>query len=457
MSLTSPSSTPTGGKATQFVPSDKIKNSCEPTVWHEFSPLAREYKAINLGQGFPGWDTPDFVKKAAVEAINNGANQYARAAGYVPLVDNIAKDYSKTLGREINPLTEVVITSGATGAICSSLQSLINHGDEVVIFEPFFDIYTAQIEIAGGTPVVVPLRARHNEQYVAEAGNEQAHDDDDDNSHLPGIVNTACKQEWYLDMKEFEHALTDKTRAVILNTPHNPTGKVFSESELKAMAIALQHFPDVVVIADEVYAHLTFDNMDHGHIASIPGMWERTITVGSAGKTFSCTGWKVGWTVAPAHLSRGIAISQQWVTFSINTPSQAAIASALEFARQPYENCESFYHWLRKLYDGKRKRLIKHLLNAGFTVPCHVQGSFFVVCDISTMEVPEQYLQDTTVERDWAFCRYLTKEIGVTAIPCTAFYHGNNKKLGQHYVRFAFCKPDDVLDEAGLRLLQLKH
>ena len=277
-----------------------------------------------MGQGFPGWHCPDFLKEENTKACNNNYNQYARSAGHLSLVQGIAKRYSKTFGRTVDPLTEVVVTAGATEAIFGVTQGaclycaccitvgisltrfapvcsgLLNPGDEVIAFEPAFDIYLAQTDMAGAKVVPVPLILGADD---AKSGS----------------------LEWKLDIKRFEAAFTSKTRLVLLNTPHNPTGKVFTKDELGQIAAVVSKYPNVVVVSDEVYEYLTYDGHEHISFASLPGMWERTITVSSAGKTFSVTGWKVGWTVGPEYLVRCVGISHQWVSFSVCTHVQVYI------------------------------------------------------------------------------------------------------------------------------------
>lgn len=400
-----------------------------PTVWHEFTPLAQSTGAVNLGQGFPDWHAPDFVKAALHRAVDGNHNQYTRPGGHVRLVQALARHYSPLFGRALDAMTEITTTVGATEAIFACTQSLLNPGDEVVVFEPAFDIYSAQVQMAGGVCRFVPLRL--------EKGADG-------------------QLTWTYNQAELEAAFTPRTRMLLLNTPHNPTGKVFTVPELQAIADTVQRHEGVVVIADEVYEKLVYDGKSHVRIATLPGMFERTITVSSAGKTFSVTGWKVGWTIGPAHLIKPIMLANQWVQFSVPTTLQEAVAEAMEEAQKPYQGCADFFTWLRTDYQGKRDRLAASLRAGGFEVAVP-EGSFFIVADTGKFAVPEKYLTETTpaapvMTRDWAFCRYLTIEHGVAAIPPSAFYSPDTKPLAKHMARFAFCKTEDSLQEADKRL-----
>lgn len=305
---------------------------------------------------------------------------------------------------------------------------LLNPGDEVVVLEPAFDIYIAQAEMAGATLKTVPYRVRND---------------------------ASGAKEWYVDFAELRAAFSEKTKLFLLNTPHNPTGKVFTRAELDEISSIVQSFPDVVAVADEVYEHMVYGEKQHVSLASLPGMFERTLTISSAGKTFSITGWKVGWTIGPAHLVRSIAVCHQWLAFSVCTPMQQAVADSLVIAEQPYEGAESFYASLNASYLAKRTLMCDALRAAGIE-PIVPEGGFFIVGDTSKIVLPEKYAADTTVTRDWALCRWLTEEIGVAAIPPSAFYCDENKELAANYARFAFCKTDDVLRDAAQRLLKCR-
>lgn len=312
------------------------------------------------------------------------------------------------------------------------MLGLLNEGDEVVTMEPAFDIYIAQAEMAGATLKTVPYRVRETPEG---------------------------KKEWYVDLAELKAAFSPKTKMFLLNTPHNPTGKVFTREELTQVSDILRAWPDVVAVADEVYEHMVYaDDAARQHIslASLPDMFDRTLTVSSAGKTFSVTGWKVGWAIGPAHLTRAVAIAHQWLAFSVCTPMQQAIADSLVAAEKPYEGAASYYEWLNAMYKAKRAFFCAALRAAGIE-PIEPEGGFFIVGDTSALVLPEKYASDKTVTRDWALCRWLTEEIGVAAIPPSSFYSDETKHLAGSYARFAICKPQDVLEEAAKRLLKCRE
>uniref|UniRef100_A0AAV1VL57 Aminotransferase class I/classII large domain-containing protein n=1 Tax=Peronospora matthiolae TaxID=2874970 RepID=A0AAV1VL57_9STRA len=397
------------------------------TVWNEFTPLALEHEAINLGQGFPDWRCEDFVKQAAKDALDADFNQYARPQGHKKLVEGLAAKYSKELKREINWSNEVAVGVGATETIYAAVNAFVQPGDEVIVFEPAFDIYTAQVQMAGGVCRPVPLRVSTDEQTGAKG--------------------------FYIDEVALARSFSSKTRAVLLNNPHNPTGKVFTKDELELIAKHVRKHPRVIIISDEVYEHIVFDGQTHVRIANMDGMWERTLTVSSAGKTFSVTGWKVGWAIGPSNLIKGIHLANNWIQFSVVTPLQEAVANMLELAEKPYKGFPTFYAFLADQYKQKRDRLSCALLDVGI-VPVTANGGIFLYSDISAVKVPESFLEPKWTS-DWAFCRWLTITKGVTAIPCTAFFCADNKARGSQWARFAYCKTDEALEEAIFRLAKL--
>ena len=388
---------------------------------------------MNLGQGFPDWPSPDFVKNAMKRAMDENANQYCRSAGHPPLVQALAKRYSTWLNRNINWETEVTIGVGASETIYATMQSLIDEGDEAILISPAFDIYSAQVQMAGGICKYVPLRLKTNSQG---------------------------KTIWSLDMQELRKAFNDKTKVILINSPHNPTGKCFNKEELTEIANIVKDYPRVIAIADEVYEHMVYDNQEHIRLANIPGMWERTISISSSGKTFSITGWKIGWAIGPEYLVKGLILTNQWVQFSVSTPSQQAVAWCLDQADQPYEGYPNYYAWLNAQYTRKRDILMKGLKEAGLT-PVAPEGGFFIIADTSNMQVPDEIMKLKTkaapiMRRDWAFCRNLTLKYQVAAIPPSAFFEEEDKDLAKNMARFAFCKEDSSLHEASRRLKALR-
>lgn len=370
------------------------------TIFTEMTGLAIEHNALNLGQGFPDFDGPESVKEAAIEAIRAGHNQYCRMAGLPPLAQAIAAHQARFYGLRYDPLSEITVYSGATEAIFATLQALCEVGDEIVLFEPYYDSYRASVSMAGATPRMVTLRP----------------------------------PEFTYDPADLEAAITPKTRAILLNTPHNPSGKVFSRAELEHVA-ALAHKHNILVISDEVYEHLVYEG-EHLPISSLPGMRERTIQISSSGKTFSFTGWKVGWTCAPPAISAAIRCAHQFITFCTATPFQHAIAHALGLG-------DDFYSELVADYGRRRDRLCSGLARAGFDVLTPA-GTYFALTDIRPLGYDD----------DVEFCRMLPARVGVAAIPPSVFYEGRHE--GRHLVRWAFCKSDPVLDGAVERLQKLR-
>jgi N-succinyldiaminopimelate aminotransferase len=370
------------------------------TVFAEMSALALETGSVNLGQGFPDTDGPVEVADAAVAAIRAGVNQYPPGPGQPDLRLAIAEHQQRFYGLELDPATEVVVTTGATEAVAAALLGLVDPGDEVVALEPFYDSYAACIQMAGGVRVPVTLRA----------------------------------PDFRLDVDRLRAAVTDRTRLILLNSPHNPTGTVLSEAELAAVAdLAVER--DLVVVTDEVYEHMTYD-VAHRPLATLPGMRERTLTISSAGKTFSFTGWKVGWATGPADLVRAVLTAKQFLTFVSGAPFQPAVAVGL---RLP----DTYFDELGATLRGKRDRLCAGLREVGFDVVVP-QGTYFVTADVRPL--------------GWAdgleFCRELPHKAGVVAIPHQVFY--DDVEAGRPLVRFAFCKRDEVLDEALTRLHTLR-
>jgi N-succinyldiaminopimelate aminotransferase len=369
------------------------------TIFTEMTRLAVEHRAINLGQGFPNFDGPAFVKQAASAAMERGDNQYCRMAGHPDLVTAIAEHQARFYELRYDPMSEITVFSGATEAIFATLQALCDAGDEIVMFEPYYDSYRASVAMAGATPRYVTLRA----------------------------------PDFSYKRDELERAITQKTRAILLNTPHNPTGKVFSPRELEHIAeLARAH--DLLVISDEVYEHIVFDGQ-HTPIAGLPGMRERTVQISSSGKTFSFTGWKVGHTCAPPAISAAIRCAHQFITFSTATPLQHGIAAA-------YRADDDFFEDLRDSYRRRRDRLCDGLAALGLEV-LRPAGTYFVLTDIRSLGFDD----------DIEFCRMLPERFGVAAIPPSAFYSQSDE--GRHLVRWAFCKTDETIDAALTRLKAL--
>jgi N-succinyldiaminopimelate aminotransferase len=372
------------------------------TVFEEMSGLARETGAINLGQGFPDDPGPEAIRAKAAEAVLNGSNQYPPMVGLPQLRQAVAAHYAATQGLALDWATEITITSGATEALAAAFFGLIEPGDEVIALEPYYDSYAACVAMAGGTRVPVTLRPR-GDRFV-------------------------------LDLDELRAAVTDRTRMILLNTPHNPTGTVLTRDELSAIAeLAVDR--DLLVVTDEVYEHLVFDGT-HVLLAAFPGMRERTVTISSAGKTFSFTGWKVGWVTASSDLVNAVRTAKQFLTYVSAGPFQYAVAEAL---RLP----DAYFTELTADLRAKRDLLSSGLAEAGLTV-YRPAGTYFVTTDIRPLGVTDGF----------DFCRTLPTRCGVVAIPNAVFYDTNDR--GTSFVRFAFCKRTEVLHDAISRLKQLR-
>ncbi|GAB2865490.1 pyridoxal phosphate-dependent aminotransferase [Nocardioides pacificus] len=368
-----------------------------PTVFSEMSALALRTGAVNLGQGFPDVDGPPAVIERAVRALREGANQYAPGIGIPALREAIARHQQRHYGLELDPDREVVVTTGATEGIAAALLGLVDPGDEVVVLEPYYDSYLAMIQMAGGVRRPVTLRA----------------------------------PDFRLDPAALEAAVTDRTRLILLNTPHNPTGTVLTRAELQAVAdVAIRH--DLVVVTDEVYEHLTFDGHAHVPLATLPGMFERTVTLSSAGKSYSFTGWKVGWATGPAALVGAVLGAKQWLTFTSGSPLQPAVALALD--EEP-----DFPTRLAADLSARRDLLCAGLVDAGLT-PRVPEGTYFATTDVRHLGW----------EDGRAFCLALPKRAGVVAIPVQGFYDDVDE--GRHLVRWAFCKEPALIAEGVRRL-----
>ena len=367
------------------------------TIFTVMSALAARHGAINLGQGFPDTDGPDDVIQAAADALRDGRNQYPPLTGVAELRQAVAAANRRFYGIEADADSEVVVTSGATEAITACLMALLDPGDEVVVIEPLYDTYLPTIRMLGAVPRIVRLSP-------------------------PG---------WALPREELAAAFGPRTKAILLNTPMNPTGKVFTEAELACVARLVQAH-DAYAVCDEVYEHLTFDGRRHVPLMSLPGMRERCLRVGSAGKTFSLTGWKVGYVTACAALAGVVAKAHQNLTFTTPPNLQRAVAVGLM-------KDDGYFAGLGAALAAKRDRLSAGLSGVGFEV-LPAMGSYFVTADFGPLGF---------AGGDVAFCRHITEHAGVTAIPVSAFYEGEGPT---RYARFAFCKREAVLDEAVARL-----
>ena len=375
------------------------------TVFVEINALARQFNAVNLGQGAPDFDGPPEVLAAAVQAVNSALNQYAPGIGMPAVRAAIAQHAERFYRQKVDPDSGVLVTSGATEAVFAAILGLTDPGDEVIVFEPVYDSYVPNMIMAGVTPRYVPLRG----------------------------------DDWTFEPDELARACNSRTRAIIVNTPHNPTGKVYSREEL-AMIAELCREHDVIAITDEVYEHILYDGVSHTRLATLPGMSERTVTISSLGKTFSVTGWKIGWAVGPESLVNAVNQAHQFITFAVASPLQAAAATALAL---PFR----FFANLQATFQAKRDRMLGVLQKAGFKV-LTPQGSYFIIADW-------RGVAPAHVEDDIQFAHWLTTEIGVACIPPSIFYQDSDKHLGKYLARFAVCKKDATLSAAAERLSKI--
>lgn len=369
------------------------------SIFPAMSALARKHDAINLGQGFPDEDGPAEILELAARALREGPNQYAPVEGIPELRAAVAADNRRFYDLDIDAETETLVVSGATEGLAAAFLGFLAPGDEAIALAPFYECYAPQIEAAGARLVPVSLAP-------------------------PG---------WRLDGEMLARAITNKTRLIVINTPHNPLGKVMTREELETVADAARRH-DLIVICDEVYEHLLFDGRAHVPLMTLPGMFERCVRIGSAGKTFSLTGFRIGYVTGSARLITGVMKAHQHLAYTSPVPLQRAVAAGLALS-------DEYYRRFRSDMEGKRDRLAAGLASAGFDVlPC--EGTYFITVDIRSVGR----------EDDAAFCREITEHAKVAAVPISAFYHPSQGDAPRHFARFCFCKRPEVLDEAAARL-----
>ncbi|KAH9938548.1 PLP-dependent transferase [Fomitopsis serialis] len=408
-------------------------------VWSIFNAANLPADCINLGQGYMNFPPPIWVREAAEQALAvTATNHYSHPKGRPRLREAIKKVYSPQFGRELDVETEIQVTSGANEGMSratgqySVFTAFLEPGDEVIMFEPFFDQYLPSVAFNGGVPVYVPLHPK-----------------------LTGDKPTS--NDWVIDFDELARSITPRTKMIIVNTPHNPVGKVFTREELeKIAALAEQH--NLIVMSDEVegvqYDFLVFDNKEHVRIATLPGMWDRTVTVGSAGKLFSATGWRVGWLIGPPSIIRPTLAACTRIVFCSNSPLQEATAVGLEQMEE-----RGYLPQAVKEYDERRLTLTAAFDKLGMTYS-HPEGTYFVLLDISTVKWPENYPFPASVQgrgRDFRACWFIAMEVGVSTIPVSEFYCEEHCSIGENYARFAFCKDVDTLQRAAERLQGLRR
>ena len=372
------------------------------SVIREMTRLCGKYDAVNLSQGFPDFPASEFVKDAACAAIQNDVNQYAITWGSVEMRGAVANSFGTRHGCSVDPETQVTVCCGSTEAMVASLLAIVDPGDEVIVFEPFYENYGPDAILSGAIPRYVTLR----------------------------------EPDWTFDIDELTRAFTSRTKAIIINTPNNPTGKVFSEDELLIIARLCQQW-NVVAITDEIYEHIIYDDVQHVPMATLDGMAERTVTINSLSKTYSVTGWRVGWVIAPGWLTDGIRKVHDFLTVGAAAPLQAAGSQALSLP-------DSYYVNLKEEYQRRRDLLLEILETHGF-VCYRPAGAYYIMSDISHFQLGD----------DVTFIRRLIEDVGVAAVPGSSFYHEPGQ--GDTKIRFCFCKRDETLREADHRLARLKR
>jgi aminotransferase len=393
------------GRLRDVVVPSRLRGSVKATsfaesVIREMTRTAQEHGAINLGQGFPDFPAPQAVKDAAADAIAADHNQYPITWGVPVFRDAIAAEYRRAYGMDVDPATEVCVTCGSTEAVMATFLGLLDDGDEVVLFEPFYEAYGPDAILAGAERRFVALRP----------------------------------PDWSFDPEELRSAFGPRTRAVVVNSPHNPTGKVFSREELGLIAELCQEH-DTIAVTDEIYEHITYDGNEHVPIATLPGMRERTVTVSALSKTYSVTGWRVGWAIADRRLMDAIRATHDFMTVGAATPLQHAGVTALGLG-------EAYFASMRADYVERRAVMMQVLEQAGFDA-IRPQGAYYVMADVS----PLGFADDTEA------AMHLVREVGVAAVPGSSFF--SRAEIGKHLLRFAFCKRLETLRQAGERLAKL--
>jgi aminotransferase len=376
------------------------------SVIREMTRLAQKHNAVNLSQGFPDFPAPEAIKEAACAAILADINQYAVTWGAKPLRDAVASDFAARHGVPVVEHEQITVCCGSTEAMIATMMAIVDPGDEVIVFEPYYENYGPDAILSGATPRFVRLRE------PAKTGGD-----------------------WHYDSDELARAFNNRTRAIIINTPNNPTGKVFTRAELQEIAALCQKW-DVIAVTDEIYDHILYDGEKHIAMAALDGMAERTVTINSVSKTFSVTGWRVGWAVAPRDLTSGIRKVHDFLTVGAAAPLQAAAAAALAMPG-------TYYRELATGYQGRRDRLLSILEGAGFT--CYApRGAYYIMTDITSFGFAD----------DVEFSRYLVSDVGVAAVPGSSFY--KTPGAGSQKVRFCFCKKEETLAAAQERLANLE-
>lgn len=394
------------------------------SIWVEFVGLTNKHEALNLGQGFPNFFPPmHVIENLSQTGDKYLLNQYTRGPGHPPLVQALAQMYNPLLNREINAMSEVIVTVGAYGALFAAIMGSVSPGDEVIIVEPFFDCYAPMVRMAGGEPKFIQIKPPQDETLMGSTKN------------------------WKIDMEEFESMFNEKTKSVIINNPNNPLGKVFDLNELNQVADIIKKH-DVMCISDEVYEHLIYPGVEMHRMANIDGMWDRTFTIGSAGKTFSVTGWKLGWCIAPDYLIKNMNFVWQNVCYTSPTPIQQAVSNSfhIEMEKQANNDPDCYFTSLADELLPKREKMAELVKSIGLN-PIIPEGGYFMVADAKNMDItiPKDFYDDK-VPWDHNLARWLIQDKKVSTIPNSAFYSPGGQVENNHYLRFCFAKDDKTLE-----------
>jgi kynurenine--oxoglutarate transaminase/cysteine-S-conjugate beta-lyase/glutamine--phenylpyruvate transaminase len=422
---------------------NKIKGYETPTIWYKFSRLAMTTGSVNLGQGFPDWGPPEFFLQNLEKNIkNSNANhQYSRSFGNLKLCEAISNKYSLILERKVDPVNEILVANGATSLLYSAITGLVEQGDEVITMEPFYDCYLPQVKFSGGKLIGIPMippKFRSKSEYK-------------------NLSLKTPKDEWKIDFEKFKNSLNDKTKLIILNTPNNPSGKILTYDELSELAKIIKNYPRIVILMDEVYEHMVFDEFQElPRMVKLEGLWDRCISIMSAGKFFSATGIRLGWCIGPKKLITIVNSIHQFSSFCQYDPLQLALADTLNDANKPYKGFKDYYTWLRQHFINSRNYFVENLakiehFDLDFYFP---DGGYFIIADISKKQNLPLYKfegeenQENNYGKDFNYLLNLAHERKVVGIPCSNFYTEPNRHYGENFIRFAFCKQKKTMDDA---------